>query len=320
MKILITGIAGFIGAHVAKKLKERGDTIIGIDNFNDYYDPQLKKDRLKALLGANLPQIYRSDIRDEKELSKIFKKEKPQKVIHLAAMAGVRGSMKDPLLYNEVNVIGTINLLNQSVQAKVANFVYASSSSVYGNSKRIPYKEDDQTIRPISIYAATKLSNEITAYVYSHNYGLNTTGLRYFTVYGPWGRPDMAYYKFSSKLIKGEPLPIYNRGKMLRDFTYIDDVSEATIKALDTPRKFRVLNVGGGSVEKLTKLISCLEQGLGKKAQQKLLPLQAGDVVMTQADISLLKSLGWKPQTKLTQGIKKFSIWFKEYYKSKKRK
>ncbi len=315
IKVLITGGAGFIGSNLAKKLMDRGDQVVIIDNLNDYYDPQLKKDRIKKLLKGYKFVFYKGDIRDEKLLEKIFKKEKIDKVVHLAAMAGVRNSLLNPLLYEDVNIKGTMNLLEKSVKYKIKNFVYASSSSVYGNNTKQPFSEDDPVDTPISPYAATKKATELIAHVYSHIYGLPTTGLRYFTVYGPWGRPDMALFLFVDAIVKGKTIKVFNYGKMTRNFTYVDDISSGTIFALDNPQKYAIMNIGGDKEETLLRFIEVIEENLGKKAKRKLMPMQPGDVPATVADISRLRKLGWEPTTRIEEGIKNFVNWYKEYYK-----
>lgn len=318
MKILITGGAGFIGSATAKALMDRGDTPILIDNFNDYYDPKLKKDRIAKFLKdyKGKFKLYKGDIRDAKFIDRVFKKEKPQKVLNLAAMAGVRSSLLDPRLYADVNVMGFLNLLEAAVKYKVKNFVYASSSSVYGNNTKVPFAETDPVDTPISPYAATKKANELIAHTYSHIYKLPTTGLRYFTVYGPWGRPDMALYKFVKNTFAGEPIDVYNRGKMSRNFTYIDDIVSGTIVALDTVSPYAVMNIGGDKEETLMRFIEVIEECVGKKAKKRLLPIQPGDVPSTVADIRKLRKLGWKPTTRIEKGIKNFVDWYREYYKA----
>lgn len=316
MKILITGGAGFIGSNLAKKLMDRGDKVVLIDNFNDYYDPQLKKDRIKKLLKGYKFKLYKGDIRDLNLLDKIFKTEKLDKVMHLAAMAGVRSSLLDPLLYEDVNVRGTLNLLEMSRKYKIKNFVYASSSSVYGKNSKVPFSEADSVDTPISPYAATKKATELLAHVYSHIYGLNTTGLRYFTVYGPWGRPDMALFLFTDGIAKGTPIKVFNHGKMSRNFTYVDDIVSGTIAVIDANLKCEVMNIGGDKEETLMRYIEVLEKNMGKKAKKKLLPMQPGDVPATVADIRKLRKLGWKPTTRIEEGIKNFVMWYKEYYKA----
>jgi UDP-glucuronate 4-epimerase len=315
MKVLITGGAGFIGSACAKKLMDRGDKVVLIDNFNDYYDPKLKHDRIKKFLKGYNFKLYKGDIRDEKILEKIFKQEKIDKVIHLAAMAGVRYAIKFPLLYEDVNIKGTMNLLEMAVKYKIKNFIFASSSSVYGNNKKVPFSETDPVDTPISPYAATKKATELMAYVYHHLYGLNVTALRYFTVYGPWGRPDMALFKFTKNILIGKPIEVYNRGKMSRNFTYIDDIVSGTLKVLDKCKGYNLMNIGGDREETLTRYIEVLENCIGKKAKKKLLPMQPGDVPKTVADIRKLRKLGWKPTMRIETGIAKFVEWYREYYR-----
>lgn len=316
-KILITGGAGFIGSNLAKKLMDRGDKVVLIDNFNNYYDPRLKKDRIKIFLKGYKFKLYKGDIRNLKLLEKIFKTEKIDKVMHLAALAGVRNSLLDPLAYEDVNIKGSLNLLEMARKYKIKNFVYASSSSVYGNNKKQPFSETDNVDTPISPYAATKKATELLAYVYSHIYGLNTTGLRYFTVYGPWGRPDMALFLFADGITKGKPINVFNHGKMSRNFTFVDDIVSGTIKAIDANLKCEIMNIGGDREETLTRYIEVLENCLGKKAKKKMLPMQPGDVPATVADIRKLRKLGWKPTTRIEEGIKKFVEWYKNYYNVK---
>lgn len=316
MKILITGGAGFIGSHLAKKLVERGDEIVIIDNFNSVsYDPKIKHDRLKILLKNTPYRFYRGDIRNQKLLNKIFQKEKFDKIVHLAALAGVRHSLKNPGLYEEVNIKGTINLLDLAVKYKIKNFVYASSSSVYGNNKKQPFPESDSVDLPISPYAASKKADELFAHVYSHIYGLRTTGLRFFTVYGPWGRPDMALFLFTDAIVNNKPIKVFNYGKMSRNFTYVDDIISGTITILDANLQYEIMNIGGDREDSLLKFIEVIEKNLGKKAKKKMLPIQPGDVPSTVADIRKLRKIGWKPTTRIEEGIKNFVQWYKEYYK-----
>ena len=331
MKILITGGAGFIGSATAKKLMDRGDTVVLIDNFNSYYDPKLKRDRIKKFLkgyeggsARNTSRrdvggftLYKGDVRDAKFLERVFTAEKPDKVIHLAAMAGVRHSLNDPLLYADINVMGTITLFELSVKHRIRNFVYASSSSVYGNNKNRPFPERDPVDTPISPYAASKKADELFAHVYSHIYGLPTTGLRYFTVYGPWGRPDMALFLFTKNILEGKTIMVNNHGKMSRNFTYIDDIVSGTIAALDANQKYAVMNIGGDPENTLTEFIRDIETNVGTKARQKMMPLPAGDVVSTVADIRKLRALGWKPTTRIEDGIRNFVQWYRFYYLKK---
>lgn len=320
MKILITGGAGFIGSNLAKKLMDRGDRVVLIDNFNNYYDPKLKHDRIKIFLKGCEPGLYKGDIRNVKFLNEVFRKEKPDKIIHLAAMAGVRNSLLNPLLYEEVNIRGTINLLELAVKYRIKNFVFASSSSVYGNNKKQPFSESDPVDTPISPYAATKKATELIAYVYHHIYGLNVTALRYFTVYGPWGRPDMALFLFTDAIIKNKPIKVFNFGKMSRNFTYVDDIVSGTITVLDKCRGYDIINIGGDREDTLLKFIETIEKNVGKKAKKKLMPIQPGDVPSTVADIRKLRKLGWKPTTRIEKGIKNFAEWYKWYYKIRSKK
>jgi len=317
MKVVITGGAGFIGSATAKALMNRGDTPILIDNFNDYYTPKLKEDRIKKFLKdyKGKFKLYRTDIRDQKALEKIFKKEKPEKVIHLAAMAGVRNSLKNPALYADVNVMGTTYLLDLAVKYGIKNFLYASSSSVYGNNKKLPFSETDPVDTPISPYAATKKATELLAHVYSHIYELPTTGLRFFTVYGPWGRPDMALFDFTRAIYADETIKVYNHGHMTRNFTYIDDIVTGILTCLDADLPYAVMNIGGDKEEKLTRFIEVIEKNVGKVAKKEMLPIQPGDVPSTVADIKRLRKLGWKPTTRIDVGIKNFVDWYKEYFK-----
>jgi UDP-glucuronate 4-epimerase len=315
MKILVTGGAGFIGSACAKKLMDRGDEVVIIDNFNDYYNPQLKEDRIKIFLKGYKFKLYRRDIRDEKLIDRIFKKEKIDKIIHLAAMAGVRNSLRNPKLYFDVNVMGSLNLLEAAAKYKIKNIVFASSSSVYGNNKKVPFSESDPVDTPISPYAASKKADELLAHVYHHIYGLNIAMMRFFTVYGPWGRPDMALFLFVDAIFDNKPIDVYNHGKMSRNFTYIDDIVSGIITTLDKCRGYNLMNIGGDREETLMKFIETIEKYAGKVAKKKFLPMQPGDVPCTVADIRKLKKLGWKPKTRIEKGIKNFVEWYKEYYK-----
>ena len=317
MRVLITGGAGFIGSACAKALMKRGDTPILVDNFNDYYDVQLKKDRISKFLKDYKGKfiLRKGDIRDRKFMERVYKNDKPEKVIHLAAMAGVRNSILDPMGYADVNVMGTVNLMDLAVKYKIKNFVYASSSSIYGMNKP-PFSETDNVDSPMSPYAATKKATELLAHTFSHLSGMPTTGLRFFTVYGPWGRPDMALYKFVKNTIAGQPIDVYNRGKMSRNFTYIDDIVSGTITTLDANLPCGVMNIGGDKEETLMRYIEVIEECVGKKAKKNLMPMQPGDVKSTVANIKKLRKLGWKPTTQIEEGIKSFIDWYKEYYKA----
>jgi len=316
MKVLVTGGAGFIGSAITKKLVERGDHVIIIDNFNDYYDPKLKRDRLKIFLKDCKSgfTVYKGDIRDMKFLERVFKKEKPEKIIHLAAMAGVRYAIEHPLLYVDVNIVGTTNLLDIAVRYKVKNFVYASSSSIYGLNKP-PFSEKDFTDTPISPYAATKKATELLAHCFSHIHGLKTTGLRFFTVYGPWGRPDMGVFKFIENIIRERMIDVYNFGKMKRNFTYIDDIVSGVITVLDADLPCGVMNIGGDNEVALMDYITTVEKYTGKKAKKNMMPMQPGDMASTVADIRKLRKLGWKPNTRIEVGVKNFIDWYRNYYK-----
>lgn len=316
MNILVTGGAGFIGSAIAKRLVERGDRVVILDNFNDYYDPQLKRDRIEVFLKGIDFKLYEGDIRDAKLVEDIFASEKIEKVVHLAAMAGVRYSIQDPLLYADVNVNGTLVLLEAARKHAVRNFVYASSSSVYGGNEKIPFSEEDSVDHPVSPYAASKKANELFAHVWSHLYGLPTTGLRFFTVYGPWGRPDMALFSFTKNIFEGKPIEVYNFGDMTRNFTYIDDIVSGTITVLDADLPVGVMNIGGDAEDKLTRFVEVIEKNVGKTADKKMMPMQPGDVPATVADISKLRALGWAPSTRIDVGIRNFVEWYREYYRA----
>jgi UDP-glucuronate 4-epimerase len=311
---LVTGAAGFIGFHVAKSLLKDGVKVIGIDNLNPYYDVSLKKARLEQLTIQHNFTFYHEDIKDLGALKNIFSGHKIERICNLAAQAGVRYSMEDPFVYLESNIKGFLNLLEMARQHPLNNFVYASSSSVYGNNKELPFRVEDNVDTPISLYAATKKSNELMAYTYSHLFNIPLTGLRYFTVYGPWGRPDMALFLFTSAILKGRAIDIYNFGKMKRDFTYIDDIVNGTISSLDNPFKYEIFNLGNSKTVELMELIKIVEQELGVNAKKKFLPLQPGDVPETYADIDKAKNmLGYNPKTSISSGVKKFIAWYREY-------
>ncbi len=325
MKILITGGAGFIGSAIAKRLMDRGDRVVLVDNFNDYYDLQLKEDRIRKFLKGYRNKrgedkkgkftLYRADIRNAARMERIFAKEKPGKVIHLAAMAGVRASLENPVLYADVNVVGTTVMLDVAAKHKIRNFVYASSSSVYGDCAKVPFSEDERADKPVSPYAATKKATELLAYTYYHLYKMPVTALRYFTVYGPWGRPDMGVFKFPERIINGEVIDVYNRGKMERSFTYIDDIASGTIVALDADLDgANVLNIGNDRTVKLMDFIKAVEKTVGAKAKKRMLNMQPGDVVRTSADISKIRALGWAPTTHIEEGIAVFVDWYRAYY------
>lgn len=315
MNVLVTGAAGFIGSWVSKTLTERGDTVIGIDNLNDYYDPQLKEARL---LWINNPRFkfYKADFSNLEEVRNIFKRERIDKICHLGAQAGVRYSITNPFIYEKSNLLGTMNLLEMAKTFDINSFIYASSSSVYGNNKKIPFSERDNVDNPISLYAATKKSNELMAHTYHHIYGINCTGLRFFTVYGPYGRPDMALFKFTESILNDKPIDVYNFGNMKRDFTYITDIVDGVTSAIDRNYECELFNLGNSNSVELEYFISCLENELGKKAKKNLLPMQAGDVPETCADISHAKErLGFEPKVKIEEGIKEFVKWYNSFYR-----
>ena len=316
MKILVTGCAGFIGAACSEKLLGRDDEVIGIDNLNDYYDVALKQARLTNLQKYKNFSFHQVDINDLTLLQKILDQVKPQKILHLAAQVGVRYSIENPLQYIKDNVVGFANLLSTAQkQDNLENLVFASSSSVYGSNTKMPYAVTDFVDNPVSIYAASKKSDELIAHVYADMHKMPLTGLRYFTVYGPWGRPDMAPIKFAANIMAGKPIPVFNHGKHSRDFTYVDDIVDGTILALDHPKSYGVYNIGFGNPVKLMQFIELLEKALGKKAILDMLPKQPGDVENTWADISGLKNdFGYQPKVPLSEGIERFAKWFLEYY------
>jgi UDP-glucuronate 4-epimerase len=314
--ILVTGAAGFIGFHVAKRLLERGDTVVGVDNLNPYYDVQMKEGRLAILRNFGRFSFYREDIQDFDAMQRIFQKHEPGVICNLAAQAGVRYSLKDPFSYQKSNLEGFLNLLELARAQGVENFVYASSSSVYGNNKKMPFSVEDRVDTPVSLYAATKKANELMAHAYSHLYGIPCTGLRYFTVYGPWGRPDMALFLFTDAILNNRSINVYNYGKMKRDFTYIDDIADGTLAALDRPVPYEIFNLGNSNSVELMDFIGALEEELGKKAEKNMMPIQPGDVPETSADIEKTrKLLGFSPKTPVKVGIRNFVAWYREYFK-----
>ena len=317
MRILVTGAAGFIGFHVARALLDRGDTVTGVDNLNDYYDPGLKRDRLTELSHYPAFSFKRCHIADVDALSDIFSEARPDRVVHLAAQAGVRYSLVNPHAYSHSNLTGFLNVLEASRSHKVGHLLYASSSSVYGNSKTLPLSELSAVNSPISLYAATKASNELMAHSYSHLYSMRLTGVRYFTVYGPWGRPDMAPWIFTQRILAKEPIKVFNHGDMLRDFTYIDDATKATVALLDREddKRYTIINVGNAKPEKLSHFITLLERSLGREAIIEYAPIQEGDVKSTHACVERLKDLtGFTATTDLTEGLLEWADWFKRYH------
>ena len=313
-KILVTGSVGFIGMHLCIRLLQKGYQIYGVDNLNSYYSSELKKNRLKVLTKHKNFRFKKLDIANNEELSAVFKDFKPDKVINLAAQAGVRYSLENPNAYIHSNIVGFMNILECCRHSKVKGLIYASSSSVYGNNKKLPFSINDKVDKPISIYAATKKANELMAYTYSHLYNLHTTGLRFFTVYGPWGRPDMAIYMFTEKIKKGEPISVFNNGKMSRDFTYIDDIINGIIGSIDKNYFCEIFNLGNNKVENLKDVIKIIEQNIGKRAIINLMSMQPGDVKKTYADIEYSsQKLGYSPKVSLNKGLPKFIDWYLKY-------
>ncbi len=320
--ILLTGAAGFIGSHLAKRLLILGCKVTGLDNLNDYYEVSLKESRLEELKKYDGFTFIKADISDKAVIDKIFADVKPEVVVNLAAQAGVRYSIENPQAYIDSNVTGFFNILEACRANPVEHLVYASSSSVYGNSKKVPFSVDDRVDNPISLYAATKKTNELMAYTYSHLFDIPCTGLRFFTVYGPYGRPDMAYFSFTRKILAGEPIKLFNYGELERDFTYIDDIVEGIIRIIPSPpekqndARAKVYNIGNNNPVPLKEFVSAIEEAIGVKAKVEYLPMQPGDVYRTYADISALQNdFGFTPKTDIRTGMKKFAEWYKEYYK-----
>jgi len=334
MKVLVTGVAGFIGMHVANRLLERGDEVVGIDNLNDYYDVSLKLARLAQLRPHKRLLFERLDVADRPAIEQLFGKHSFRRVVHLAAQAGVRFSLTNPHAYAQSNLVGFLNVLEGCRSQRSEHLVYASSSSVYGGNVRTPFCESDGVDHPLSLYAATKRANELMAHTYSHLYGIPTTGLRFFTVYGPWGRPDMAYFKFGRAILAGEPIQVFNYGRLERDFTYVDDIVDGVVGVLDQPAApsstfephcpdpaestapYRVLNIGNEQPVPLLAFIETLEQTLGREAIKEYLPMQPGDVLATHADVSRLAKIlgGTRRTTPLAAGVGRFVTWYREFY------
>ena len=333
MRVLITGAAGFIGFGLAARLLDRGDTVYGIDNLNNYYDVNLKKARLEKLSTREKFSFEKLDIADRAGMESLFARNKFDAVMNLAAQAGVRYSIENPHVYIESNIVGFCNILEGCRHSKVGHLVFASSSSVYGANTRLPFSEHDNIDHPISLYAATKKANELMAHTYAHLYGLPTTGLRFFTVYGPWGRPDMALFKFTKNILEGKAIEVFNNGNMIRDFTYVDDIVEGVVRVMDRPAEpdpawnsaapdparsrapYRIYNIGNNKPVQLMRYIEVLERALGKKAQIEMLPMQPGDVPATTADVSALESdIGYRPKTTVEEGVPRFVEWYRRYY------
>jgi UDP-glucuronate 4-epimerase len=334
MKILLTGAAGFIGMTTSLRLLARGDEVIGLDNLNDYYSVQLKQDRLARLTPHERFRFVHMDVADRAGMEQLFARERFDRVIHLAAQAGVRYSLKNPHAYVDSNIVGFMNVLEGCRHNGVQHLAYASSSSVYGGNTKMPFSEHDSVDHPVSMYAATKKANELMAHTYSHLFGLPTTGLRFFTVYGPWGRPDMALFLFTKAILEGKPIDVFNHGQMQRDFTFVDDIVEGVIRVMDRVAEpaadyradkpdpgtsnapFRVFNIGNHNPVPLMDFIACIEDALGRKAQKNLLPLQDGDVPATYADVDALKNwVGFTPATDIRTGIGRFVDWYRAYYR-----
>jgi UDP-glucuronate 4-epimerase len=320
VKVLVTGAAGFIGMHCAARLAARGDAVVGLDNLSPYYSVELKRDRLRELEGKGDFSFQQLDITDAQALERAFARARPEAVLHLAAQPGVRYSLENPAAYVQANLVGFANLLEACRHQPPRHLAYASSSSVYGANAKLPWSETDNVDHPLSLYAATKKANELMAHTYSHLYGLHATGLRYFTVYGPWGRPDMSPMLFARAIMEGRPIQVFNRGDMQRDFTYVDDAVEATLRVLEQPPPgtppHRVLNVGNHQPVRLLDYIALLERALGREAQKELKPMQPGDVPATYADTrALQEAVGFAPATPLAEGLARFAAWFKRYYR-----
>jgi len=334
VKILVTGAAGFIGYHVSQSLLESGHEVVGLDNLNNYYDVALKQSRLDLLLTRKGFNFFKLDLVNREEIEKIFKTQRFERVVHLAAQAGVRYSIQNPHVYVDSNVTGFLNILEGCRNNQVEHLVYASTSSVYGNHKDMPFSEHKGVDHPISIYAATKKANELMAHSYSHLFGLPTTGLRFFTVYGPWGRPDMALFLFTKAVFDGKPIDVFNQGNMVRDFTFVDDIVKGIVGVLErVPGKskkwdsnhpdpsfseapYKIYNIGNSDPVPLMRFIQAIEKSIGKKAQLNLLPMQEGDVPATHADVSdLMRDVGFRPATPVEVGVEKFIAWYREYFK-----
>ena len=315
MTILVTGSAGFIGFHLSGKLLDLGYRVVGIDNLNPYYDVGLKKARVDLLNPHENFRFIKGDIQDLPTLQQVFGEHQITRICNLAAQAGVRHSLKDPFSYQKSNIEGFLNLLEMAREFQVENFVYASSSSVYGKNKNNPYSVEDRVDNPISLYAATKKANELMAHAYSHLYDIPCTGLRFFTVYGPWGRPDMALFLFTDAILHDRPINVFNYGDMRRDFTYIDDIVAGTVSAIEQPAPYEIFNLGNSDSTTLMDFIQAIESELGRKAEKNMLPMQPGDVAETSADITKSKEkLGFSPKTPLKEGIRAFIAWYRKYY------
>jgi UDP-glucuronate 4-epimerase len=316
MRILVTGAAGFIGANLSHRLLDRGDSVVGLDNLNDYYDVRLKQARLDRLLDKPAFRFEREDLADRKGMDRVFASGRFDAIVNLAAQAGVRYSLENPHAYIDANVNGFLNILEGARHHGTGHLVFASTSSVYGTNTELPFHEGQRTDTPVSLYAATKKANEVMAHSYAHLFGIPATGLRFFTVYGPWGRPDMALFKFTKGILAGEPIPVYNEGKMVRDFTYVDDIIEGIVRVIDRPHPYRIFNIGNHDRVELMRYIRAIESALGMVAKLDLLPMQPGDVQATEADTSALEAAtGFRPSTPVEEGVRRFVAWYREYYR-----
>jgi UDP-glucuronate 4-epimerase len=334
MRILVTGSAGFIGYHLSKKMLARGDDVVGLDNLNAYYDVRLKQARLDILHAQRRFEFVKADLADDQAMKKLFGTQKFDAIVNLAAQAGVRHSLENPREYVDANVTGFLNVIEGARHHGTSHVVYASTSSIYGLNTSMPLRETESTDHPVSFYAATKKANEAMAHSYAHLFGIPMTGLRFFTVYGPWGRPDMALFKFTKGILAGEAIPVYNEGKMVRDFTYVDDIVEGIVRTVDNPPKkneswdaknpsaatssapWRIFNIGNGQPVELMRYIRAIETATGRKAKLDLLPMQAGDVLATEADTSALEGVtGFKPATPVEEGVKRFVDWYRDFYR-----
>ncbi len=318
MATLVTGAAGFIGSFVAARLLDRGETVVGVDNLSAYYDVALKRARLARLDASDGFVFEKLDLADREAADGLFERHRPQRIVHLAAQAGVRHSIADPHAYVDANVVAFLNVLDGARRLGAEHLVYASTSAVYGGTERLPFAVDDAADRPLSPYAATKRAGELLAHAYSHLHGIPATGLRFFTVYGPWGRPDMALFTFTRKILAGEPIDVFNHGNHRRDFTYVDDIAEGVVRVLDRPPgdgAHRLYNIGAGNPAPLLRLIELVEGSLGRRAERRLLPMQPGDVADTWADVSALeRDFGFSPRTPLQVGVERFVAWYRDYY------
>jgi UDP-glucuronate 4-epimerase len=315
MRILVTGAAGFIGYHLSARLLARGDAVVGLDNLSPYYDVGLKESRLAMLRASRAFAFERADLADRQAMQRVFASGRFDAIVNLAAQAGVRYSLENPHAYVDANVVGFLNVLEGARRHGTGHLVFASTSSVYGTSEKLPFDERQRTDTPVSLYAATKKANEVMAHSYAHLFGIPSTGLRFFTVYGPWGRPDMALFKFTRGILAGEAIPVFNEGRMVRDFTYVDDIVEGVVRVVDRPHPYRIFNIGNSHRVELLAYIRAIESAVGKPARLDLLPMQAGDVAATEADTTALaEATGFRPGTPVEEGVRRFVEWYRAYY------